>query len=111
MMRPIVASFLVLASCASSTPSAPTTQPRSSSTLASKETCEDVVENYERREFLSTTTPVRSKMLFGRVEHDRRHRDRVRHCQVTLTERQASCIATARSLQYVENCFLLAELQ
>jgi hypothetical protein len=83
----------------------------SSSQLASEELCLQAVERYEQNEFQSTTTPVRQKGLFNRTAHEWRHRDRVRHCQTSFSEREAACIATAPSLQYVANCRRFAELQ
>jgi hypothetical protein len=72
---------------------------------------DESLDNYERNEFLSTTTNVRSKQLFSRVDADRRRDYRVRYCQTTLSERQAACIADARSMQYVYNCGRFPELQ
>ncbi len=108
--------ILVIAACgggtASSTiPSAENLDRYSSSQLASEELCEHAVANVERHEFLSTTVPVRDKGLFNRADYDRRHRDRVRACQVKLSERQAACMAVAGSMQYVQNCDRFAELQ
>jgi hypothetical protein len=89
----------------------PNLQEFSSSELASEQLCEHAVSNFERNEFLSTSTPVRRKGLFNRTGFEWRHRDRVRRCQTSLSERQAACIASAPSLQYVRNCESFAELQ
>lgn len=73
--------------------------------------CERAVDNYERVEFDSSTTPLGRKGLFDRNSYSFRHRDRVNSCTIKLSRRQARCIADAGSLQYVENCGRFPELQ
>lgn len=115
MMWCWVADFaMVLGACGGAQPPpavTPNLQEFSSSELASEQLCEHAVSNFERNEFLSTTTPVNRKGLFNRSDFDWRHRDRVRKCQTSLSERQAACIASAPSMQYVQNCDRYAELQ
>lgn len=76
----------------------------SASKFASRQQCEEAVTNLEKSEQESTTTPVGRKGLFNRTYFNERHRDRVRHCETTLSEKEATCIAQAPSLQYVREC-------
>jgi hypothetical protein len=76
----------------------------SASKFASREQCEQAVKNLEKSEQESTTTPVGRKGLFNRTAFNERHRDRVRNCETTLSEKEAKCIAEAASLQYVREC-------
>jgi hypothetical protein len=111
----LAAAFVMFVGCGGSEPKTPTTPQNldrfASNRLAGEQLCEHAVSNYERNEFLSTTIPASHKELFNRVEYDWRHRDRVRRCQISLSERQAACIAYAPSMQYVQNCDRFAELQ
>jgi hypothetical protein len=104
--------MLALSACAATTPAPqPNLSRYSDSRFASDQLCEDAVSNYERQDFLSTTAPVGEKDLFNRDAFDQRHRGRVNTCTIKLTERQAACIATAPSAQYLRNCSRFAELQ
>lgn len=76
----------------------------SASKFASHAQCEQAVASLERAEFESTTTPVGRKSLFNQTAFNERHRDRVRNCETTLSEKEATCIAQAPSLQYVREC-------
>jgi hypothetical protein len=111
--RLLLISVLSLSACAATTTAA--TQPDlsqySDSQFASEQLCEHAISNFERQDFLSTTTPVGEKDLFNRTAFDLRHRGRVSTCTIKLTQRQAACIATAPSAQYIRNCSRFAELQ
>jgi hypothetical protein len=83
----------------------------SDKTFAPEGLCESAVTNFEDKQFESTSTPVAKKELFDRTRHEVEHRARVQKCTATLTERQAACVASAESLQYIHNCERFAELQ
>ena len=112
--RLVLVSILALSACAATSTTA-ATQPDltgySDSTFASEQLCEHAISNYERQDFFSSTEPVGEKDLFDRTAFDTRHRARVETCTIKLTQRQAACIATAPSVQYVRNCGRFAELQ
>jgi hypothetical protein len=77
--------------------------------FAGEELCERAVDNFEKAEQESTSPEARPP-LFAQADYKRLHRDRVIRC-TRLTQRQAQCIATAASMQYIENCERFAELQ
>lgn len=74
------------------------------SRFASTEQCERAVESLERSEQASTSTPVGRKGFFNTTAYNELHRDRVRRCTTTLSEKEALCISEAPSLQYVREC-------
>ena len=116
-LRLALLSAVALAACASTAATSAATPPNtpdlsrfSDKEFASEDLCEAAVQNYEKEQFLSTTTPVRKKGLFNRTAYDQQHRQRVQAC-TRLTERQAACVAFAPSMQYIRNCERFPELQ
>jgi len=113
-MKLLIVIMIALAGCGAASPTAATTPDVSrfsDKEFASEDLCEAAVSNFEKEQFLSTTTPTFKKGLFNRTEFDRIHRFRVQTCTAKLTERQAACIAMSASLQYIRNCERFPELQ
>ena len=109
-LRLALLSALALGACASTAANVPDLSRFSDKDFASEDLCEAAVQNYEKEQFLSTTTPVWQKGLFNRTQYDQVHRQRVAAC-TRMTERQAACIASAPSMQYIRNCKRFPELQ
>ena len=102
----LMCSLAVVAACASQSqaPVAHEVGIPTASRFASPELCEQVVSNVEKNEQQSTTTPVSRKGFFNSTAYNELHRDRVRRCTTSLSEKEALCIAEAPSLQYVREC-------
>ena len=92
-------------------PGAPDLSRFDTSTFANEELCEHAVAAFENAEFESSTVPTWNKGLFNRTSYDQHHRDRVRKCTITMSERQAACFALAPSMQYLRNCAKFAEIR
>lgn len=84
----------------------------SSNVLADEPLCEHAVTNFEKADSFSAAEASSNRLYFNpRAEAAARHRDRVKRCTSSLSQRQAACIAQAQSLQHVRNCSNSAELQ